>query len=211
VREIVPGLFHWTAFHEGIHKEVSSYFLADGAVLFDPLLPRDGFDVDGDPLEWLRRHGPPTAILLSNRHHYRSSGRLVEAFSVPVYASEPGMHEFLPGQGVRPFRFGDELPGGVVAHEVGAICPDETAFEIPSVGALAVADGITRFDALDGPLGFVPDYLLGDDPEGVKAGLREAYGRLLRLDFEHLLLAHGLPAVDDGKEQLRAFLEHDGV
>ncbi len=207
MREIVPGLFHWTAFHEGIRKEVSSYFLSDGGVLIDPLLPPGGFDGDGEPLEWLRRQGPPAAILLSNRHHYRSSGRLVDAFSVPVYASEPGMHEFSPSQEVRPFRFGDELPGGVVAHEVGAICPDETAFEIPSLRALAVADGITRFEAIDGPLEFVPDYLMGDDPEGVRAGLCEAYARLLSLNFKHLLLAHGLPVVGDGKEQLRAFIE----
>jgi hypothetical protein len=205
MREIVPGLFHWTAFHEGINKQVSSYFLSGAGVLFDPLLPAGGFEHGRDPLEWLRRHGPPTAILLSNRHHYRSSGQLVEAFSVPVYASEPGMHEFSAGQSVTAFRFGDELPGGVVAHEVGAICPDETAFEIPSVRALAVADGITRFDAIDGPLGFVPDALLGDDPEGVRDALRRSYRRLLRLDFRHLLLAHGLPVLDDGKEQLQAF------
>ncbi len=206
MREIAPGLFHWTTLHEGINKKVSSYFLLDAGVLLDPLLPRDGFDGDGEPLEWLRRHGPPAAILLSNRHHYRSSDQLVEAFSTPVYVSEPGMHQFSPSQGVKPFRFGDELPGGVVAHEVGAICPDETAFEIPSVSALAVADGITRFDALDGALGFVPDFLMGDDPERVKDGLRQSYRRLLELDFRHLLLAHGLPALDDGKEQLQAFL-----
>jgi hypothetical protein len=207
MREIAAGLFHWTAFHAGIKKEVSSYFLSDGGVLIDPLLPADGFDGGTDPLQWLRRHGPPTAILLSNRHHYRSSGRLVEAFSIPVYASEPGMHEFSASQGVRAFRFGDQLPGGVVAHEVGAICPDESALEISSAGALALADSIVRFDEIDGPLGFVPDYLMGDDPESVRTGLCEAYRRLLSLNFQHLLLAHGLPVVGDGKEQLRAFIE----
>jgi hypothetical protein len=200
MNEIAPGLIHWTAFHEGIRSDVSSYYLRDAGVLIDPLLPGD------DALEWLAENGPPRAVLLTNRHHYRHSGRLVEAFDVSVHASRPGMHEFSEEQRVQPFEFGDELPGGVIAHEVGAICPDESALEIPFARALACADGVVRWGAPDAPLAFVPDFLLGDDPEGVKRGLREAYTRLLELDFDHLLLAHGLPVVGEGKEQLRAFV-----
>jgi hypothetical protein len=207
MREVIPGVFHWTAFHERIRQDVSSYFLAESGVLIDPLLPAGGFDDGNDSVEWLREHGPPTAILLSNRHHYRHSRRLVEAFDITVHASEPGMHEFSAGQRVRPFRFGERLAGGVVAHKVDAICPDETALEIPSARAIALADGLVRFGAPNARLGFVPDWLMGEDPEGVKSGLREAYARLLDLDFDHLLLAHGLPVVGEGKDQLRAFVE----
>jgi len=94
----------------------------------------------------------------------------------------------------------------VIAHEVGAICPDETALEIPGLRALSVADGVVRLDQT-GPLGFVPDFLLGEDPEDVKRGLCAAYTGLLGLDFDHLLLAHGEPIVDEGKAWLRAFVE----
>ena len=49
-------------------------------------------------------------------------------------------------------------------------------------------------------LGFVPDGLLGDDPEGVKAGLRAAYARIAdELEFEALLLAHGGPMASGGR------------
>lgn len=207
MREIVPGAFHWTAFHEGIRSDVSSYFLPEAGILIDPLLPADGFEDGADALEWLGLHGPPTAILLTNRHHYRHSGRIVDAFDISVHASERGMHQFSPDQRVQPFHFGDRLPGGVIAHEIDALCPDETALEIPSVRAIAVADGLVRFSAPDGPLGFVPDWLMGDDPQAVKEGLHDSYSRLLTLDFDHLLLAHGTPAVGDGKAQLRSFLE----
>ena len=207
MREIAPGLFHWTAFHDGIRSEVSSYFASDTGVLIDPLLPAGGVDGGTDPLQWLRQQGPPTAIVLTNRHHYRHSGRIAETFDIAVYASEPGMHEFSAGQRVRPFNFGDRLPGEVIAHEIDAICPDETALELLSVRAVALADGLVRFSAPDAPLGFVPDWLMGDDPEAVKEGLHDSYSRLLTLDFDHLLLAHGLPAVGDGKDQLRTFLE----
>jgi hypothetical protein len=206
VREIAPGLYHWTAFHNRIRSEVSSYYYRDGGVLIDPLLPAEGFEGGSDPIAWLADHGPPRVVLLSNRHHYRDSGRVVEAFGIPVRASRPGMHEFSSEQRVKPFDFGDHLEGGIVAHEVGAICPDETALELPAVRGVAVADGLVRFSAPDAPIGFVPDRLLGDDPEEVKRGLRASFERLLELDFDHLLLAHGLPVVGDGKDRLRGFL-----
>ena len=204
MKEIAPGLFHWTAFHEGIRSQVSSYYARDAGVVIDPLFSGD------DELEWLAGNGPPRAVLLSNRHHYRHSGRLLEAFDVSIHASAPGMHNFTAEQHVQPFEFGAELPGGVIAHEVGAICPDETAFEIPAVRALACADGVVRWSAPDAPLAFVPDFLLGDDPERVRRGLRDSYSRLLDVDFDHLLLAHGLPAVGEGKEELRGFAEAAG-
>lgn len=51
---------------------------------------------------------------------------------------------------------------------------------------------------------FVPDFLM-DDPEQTKQGLRAAYRSLLKLDFEHLLLAHGEPVLGAGKQALREF------
>ena len=54
-------------------------------------------------------------------------------------------------------------------------------------------------------LSFVPDQFM-DEPEQTRAGLREAYRRLMDLDFELLLLAHGEPFAGDAKEALTAFL-----
>ena len=45
-----------------------------------------------------------------------------------------------------------------------------------------------------------------DDPERTRAGLREAYRRLLDLDFDRLLLAHGDPIVHGAKDELAAFV-----
>jgi hypothetical protein len=111
----------------------------------------------------------------------------------------------LEGRGpVEAFEFGDELPGGIVAYEVDAICPDETALHLPAHRALACADGVVRWRGQD-ELAFVPDGLM-DDPDRTKAGLRDAYRGLLELDFDHLLLAHGDPIVGAGKDALRSFL-----
>jgi hypothetical protein len=48
---------------------------------------------------------------------------------------------------------------------------------------------------------------LMDDPGPTKAGLRDAHRRMLDLDFDRLLLAHGDPIVHGGKDELFAFVE----
>ncbi len=196
VKEILPGVFHWVATHPKIKIEVSSYYLADEAVLLDPLTPQRGLD-GFEP--------QPEHILLTNRHHYRDSGAFVGRFGCTVWCVESGLHEFTRGEKVRPFHFGDTLAGDILAIEIGALCPDETALRVPRHGGIvAVADGVIRMG--DGPLEFVPDKLMGDDPAAVKRGLQESYRRLLDRDFEHLLLAHGRPWIGGAKEALREFV-----
>jgi hypothetical protein len=197
MREIASGLWHWTARHPRIGADVSSYYLLAEQVVIDPMIPDDGLD-------WFRAHGTPQHVLLSNRHHDRDAWRLQEAFGCTVHCVRSGLHE-LEGRGpVEPFDFGDELPGRVAACEVDAICPDEAALYIPAHRALACADGVVVWPGKQG-LSFVPDGLM-DSPEETKEGLRAAYRRLLDLDFDLLLLAHGDPIVRGGKEALRRFV-----
>lgn len=196
MREVAPGIWHWTAVHPRIKIRVSSYYLPEERTLIDPIAP-------GEDLDWFAEHGPPLHILLTNRHHYRSSARFAERFGATVHCVRAGLHEFASGERVEPFDFGDELPGGAIAHEVGAICPDETALHIPARGALALADGAVRGES-GGPLAFVPDRYM-DEPARTKDGLRASYRRLAKLEFRHLLLAHGEPVVGDGREALAAF------
>jgi len=196
--EIAPGLWHWTAQRESIGMDVSSYYLESERVLIDPMIPPGG-------LGWLERHGAPEHAILSNRHHDRHSWRLRDAFGCTVHCISNGMYE-LDGRGpVEAFEFGDQLPGGISVHEVDAICPDETALHIPRHRALACADGVVRWRAGD-ELQFVPDFLM-DEPAQTKRGLRDAYRRLLDLDFDLLLLAHGDPLVGGARDALRAFVD----
>jgi hypothetical protein len=195
VNEIVPGVLHWKAVHPKLKIEVSSYFLPDAGTLIDPLLPPDGLDA-------LRGENEPQRIVLTNRHHLRNSEEFAREFGCTVHCHEAGLHEFEGGPEVEGFAFGDELTPGVVAHEVGVICPEETALHISAGdGVLSVADGVISYDGLR----FVPDHYLGDDPEGIKRGLREAYGRLCDLEFDALLVAHGDPIPNGARDQLREF------
>jgi hypothetical protein len=195
MREIAPGIWHWSSPHPNHGQEVSSYLLPDLGVLIDPLVPDELMDR-------LDELGPPREALLTNRHHWRDGTKLAARFGLVVRAPRAGMHEFDDDDPVEPYDFGDELAGGrIVAHEVGSISPDEGALHIPGVSALAVADGVTNRDGL----GFVPDSLM-DDPEETKAGLRQAYARLAdTLEFENLLTAHGDPVIGGARQALARF------
>ena len=195
VDEILPGVRHWVARHPNTGMESSSHWVPESGAVIDPLMPPDGIDSFAD--------SPPDRVLLSNRHHLRHAPRFAEAHACTIHCSELGLHEFEDESvTVHGFRFGDEVAPGIEALEVGAICPDETALLISNAGAVVIADGLTHYGD---ELAFMPDGLLGDDPEAVKEGLCRAYAGLLERDFDNLLFAHGRPVVGGGRELLAEF------
>ena len=191
MKEVLPGIWHWTAPNPSIDKDVSSYYLVEERVVLDPMTP------PGQP-DWFQ----PEHAILTCRHHSRNAWDLG---LVPLVV-EQGAHE-LEGRGeFGTYKWGDELPGGIVACEVNSLSPDETALYLPRHRALAIGDGVIRWRAGEG-LTFVPDFLM-DDPEQTRAGLKAAYRRLLdELEFDHLLLAHGEPVIGTAREELAELIE----
>lgn len=199
MQTILPGLFHWTAFHEDIGQDVHSYCLVkpEFSLLIDPKRPSGG-------LAWFKKHPPPKHIYLTNRLHYRDSAAFVEAFDSQVWCHRAGLHEFTPAERVKAFDHGDVLPGDVRALRVGALCPEETALLLPpAVGAVALGDAVIRDDD---ELSFVSDELM-DDPPATKRRLLRSLRALLKEPFDHLLLAHGKPWIGGGKAALRQFVD----
>ncbi|MGE5407294.1 MAG: hypothetical protein ACM3NV_01650 [Syntrophothermus sp.] len=194
MEELIDGVFHWKARHPRIGIDVGCHYVAGSRTAIDPLLPAEG-------IEWFDERGVDR-VVLSNRHHLRHAPRLVERFECPILCHEAGLHEFADGPEVSGFAFGERLADDLVALEMDAICPEDTVLRIESGGgALLFADSVIRY----GDLAFVPDELIGDDPEGVKRKVRAHCAELLDEPFEHLLFAHGEPLVGGGREALRRF------
>jgi hypothetical protein len=190
IHEVLPGVMHWTAPHPSSGWESASHYLVEVGILIDPIAPLEGLDwFDG------REIGE---ILLTNRHHTRSSFEIQDRLGVTIRAPQTGMHE-LPADRVRPYEFGEELSAGIRPHAISETWPDETALEIPGHRAVAIADGVVNYHGLS----FVPDFLLGDDAEAERQRLRDGFARLAaEVEFEHLLLAHGTPIIGEGRERL---------
>ncbi|MEJ2369063.1 MAG: hypothetical protein P8Z49_12160 [Acidobacteriota bacterium] len=97
------------------------------------------------------------------------------------------------------------LPGGIKALDAGVICPEENVLYSPvGEGKLAVGDSLVRYE---GELGFVPDALLGEDPEDIKRGIKNIFLSHMDRHFDNLLFAHGDPWIGGAKEGLRRYLE----
>jgi glyoxylase-like metal-dependent hydrolase (beta-lactamase superfamily II) len=197
MEEVLDGVFHWKAVHPRIRIEVGCHFAAGSGTAIDPLLPAEG-------IEWFDGRDV-RRVVLSNRHHLRHAEQIVERFGCPILCHEAGLHEFEGGPRVEGFAFGDRLATDIVALEMDAICPEDTVLRIEADGgALLFADSLINH----GGVGFVPDNLIGDDPEGVKRRVRERAAALLDEEFEHLLFAHGDPLIGGGREALRAVAEN---
>jgi hypothetical protein len=194
--EIIPGVIHWSAIHPNTGVPAHSAFLLETGTLIDPIAPEEG-------LAWFDERTPQRA-LLTNRHHLRSA----EEFGCPLFCHPAGMHEFADGLDVQSMLPGDTPAPGVTVLEVGAITPEEVALHVEvGPGAVALGDCVLR-GGRDGTLRFMPDWLLGDDAEGVKRGLRAALGRIVaEQEFDALLLAHGAPRASGGHAELEGFVK----
>ena len=209
MRELAPGLWHWTAAHpEWVDSEpwdpnVSSYAIDDGErlLLFDPL------GVPGE-IEALAAERE-TAIVLTAPWHERDSQSLVQRLGAPVYTpaadtaeelmaewnltaeqvgdGSPDVKWLRDGEGeAHWYSAGDQLPFGIQVFP-GHKRNDHVLW-IESRRAVVVGDTIA--DLGEG-LQINERWLKGDvTRESVAEGLRP----LLELPVEHLLPAHGAPA-----------------
>ncbi len=205
--EILPGIWHWTTPNPSIGDTlVSCYWLDDSGVFIDPLLPEEA------GIAWFEsRPTPPAAVVLANRHHYRDSGAIHERFGCQVHVPNAGLHAFTDRPHVAGYGPGDDLPGGLSAFVIGSLSPDEDGLFLESASAIWVGDTLVRSPTDPGSrIGWVSDSLM-DDPDETKGGLLEAFSEVLDdYRFEHLMLAHGLPLVGNGRAELEQLVREGG-
>jgi hypothetical protein len=198
MEEILSGLWHWTAFHDGIKARVSSYYVEPAGALIDPMVPDDGLDA-------FAGRARPQQVILTSGLHTRGADRFADAFGCKIRVPQEATERIGDTLDAEVYNEPDEIAPSITAIHIGKIAPDEYALHIAvDDGAIAFADGLIRYG---GALGFVPDSLMGAHPERVKEGLKDAFRGLLLRDFDHLLFAHGDPLIGGGKAALRKFLE----
>ena len=168
VTKLAEGLWRWTAPHPDwtpetgkkpggwgqmvgcVYYEQPAGVAGAGAlVLIDPLAPPEGTmeakafwtALDDD----VARLGRPVTILLGNHYHSRSAQEVHDRYKDTVGASilaHETAERLVACELTRTFKHGQVLPGGVVAHEVIGLYPDETVFRLPPHGALVFADAL---------------------------------------------------------------------
>jgi hypothetical protein len=198
--ELAPGLHRWTARHPDAEPSPDpgspadwgpdvgcvAYEAADALLLVDPLVPDDRTDLL-DALDALvRRHGRRVAILTTLQFHRRSREELAERYDASTS------------------RARRNLPAGVETVQVKGA--GETMVWLPGARALVPGDRLLGADG--GGLRLCPDSWLRYLPSGMRAPqLREALRPLLDLPVEMVLVSHGEPVLENGREAIAAALK----
>ncbi|MBA3735723.1 MAG: hypothetical protein H0W90_11105 [Actinobacteria bacterium] len=194
MERIAEGLHRWTAWHDHWEEDVGALAVEteDGLIFIDPIAP---------PAEI----GLPDHVLVTVYWHGRSSGELAAS---EVWASTRSAQP-LRNRGIEvahAFRAGEELPGGIVAFQTART--SEVVYWLPEHRAVAVGDVLlgagAKPRATEDPLRLCPERWLGKKTHD---DLRETLRPLLDLPVERVLVSHGIPIVDDGKQALAAVLD----
>lgn len=190
-QRIADGLWRWTAPHpewkpgDDWDREVGCVYVEtpEAVVLIDPLVP------DDDPITFwgaldrdVSRLGRPVVVLLTCPWHERSAAEVAHRYS----ASRPEPDETLPA-GVEP----------VPVPEV-----EETLFLLTEHEALVAGDVLIGDE--HGGVRVMPESWMEGrtTPEEVRAVLRP----LLEKPLERVLVSHGRPVLERGREALAAAL-----
>jgi hypothetical protein len=200
IQELGPGLHRWTAAHpdaapvpttgspDDWGPDVASvaYEAPDALLLVDPLVPDDRADLREELDGLVARHGQPVVVVTTLAFHRRSRDELAHRYD----ASTSRARKNLPRD-----------VETVVIQGAG-----ETMVWLPKVRALIPGDRLLGNDA--GGVRLCPDSWLRYLPSGMRqAELREALRPLLELPVELVLVSHGGPVLENGREAIAAALE----
>jgi hypothetical protein len=201
LNEIRPGLHRWTAVHpdaapvpttgspDDWGPDVASiaYEAPDALLLVDPLVPGNRADLRDGLDALVARHGQPVVIVTTLQFHRRSRDELAHRYD----ASTSRARKNLPRD-----------VETVVIQSAG-----ETMVWLPKVRALIPGDRLLGDDGTGG-VRLCPDSWLRYLPSGMRQEeLRESLRPLLDLPVELVLVSHGEPVLENGREAIAAALE----
>ena len=196
LEQVAPGLRRWAAWHAEWRQEVGAVAVdtPDGLVLIDPI----------DPPPEVRS---PEHVLVTTHSHARSAGNLGASH---VWAPAREVRK-LKNRGVvvtDPFEKNPELPGGIVA--LATASDGEVVYWLPQQKAVVVGDVLlgagAKPNATSEPLRLCPESWLGG---ATTKQLVKSLLPLLDLPVERILVSHGNPVLQGGKDVLKALIAPD--
>jgi glyoxylase-like metal-dependent hydrolase (beta-lactamase superfamily II) len=205
VVEIATGLWRWTGYHEEWKEDVGSVYCetGDGVVLIDPIVPPEDADRFWDALDRdVKRVGGRVDVLVTVFWHTRHADAMAERYEARVWAPTRGRAAIERRAGIvhETFRPGDPLPGGLDALSTARAA--EVVFWVPQHRALVPGDVLLGDE--QGGVRMCPQSWL---PEGTSLdALRTSLSPMLDLPVERVLVSHGEPILEGGREALAAAL-----
>jgi hypothetical protein len=213
MEKLTGGLWRWTARHPEWHPgefgaEVACFAAqaGDTTLLIDPLLPAEPDPVLGALDDTVANR---LAILITIPYHVRSSEELWRRYrdhaETTIHGHPAAAKRLKDRSAFSEIEPGAPLPGGAAAHTIGKPRRYEMPLHLPSHDALAFGDAVAETDGR----------LVVWSSIKVDAKVERFYAErfnptlepLLELAFEKVLVTHGQPVLEGGKQALRSALK----
>jgi len=196
MKQILPGIWQWSWFSQEKQLDFNGLFLLIGEhkIVVDPP------PMTAEASAVIRRNGSVDYILITNRDHAREAVTCQSEFRCQLLVpdADASQMELTP---TRTYRDGELLPGGVWAIQLqDQKSPGESALYIErGQGVLIVGDALIGKPAGTVAMLAAEKYA---DASKAKDGLR----RLLKYNFESLLVGDGVAILAGGKRQVERLL-----
>jgi glyoxylase-like metal-dependent hydrolase (beta-lactamase superfamily II) len=198
MREILPGVFHWTVDWPGVFPLESYWLKTDtGSILIDP--------IEGPDLGAIEESGDVLAVILTTGGHERSAGLFARRTGATMYI--PAVDERLienPGE-YATYEDGETLPGRMLAIATPGqrMADGEHALLSPLHGGTLIVGDCLGTAAKWTPWEELP---LGGHPRN-HPHPAESLSHLLDHEFENLLPGHGQPILGGARAALQKLIE----
>ena len=196
MKQILPDIWQWSWFSDEKQLDFNGLFLVIGEhkILVDPP------PMTAEARAVVRRHEPIDYIVITNRDHIREAAVYQAELRCQLRTPEADVAQM----DVKPTKIytdGELLPGGIWAiHLKDQKSPGESALFIErGRGVLIVGDALIGNPPGSVRLLPVERYV---DVQKAKDGLR----RLLKYNFDSLLVGDGASILVGGKQQLQQFV-----
>jgi glyoxylase-like metal-dependent hydrolase (beta-lactamase superfamily II) len=197
MKNLLPGIWQWSWFSEEKQIDFNGLFLTVGEhkILIDPP------PMTGDASSVILRNGPIDYIIVTNRDHAREAVKYQGEFGCQLQVPEadaPQM-DLTP---TKTFKDGELLTGGIwVIQLKDQKSPGESALFIPQgKGVLIVGDAL-----IGKPSGSLS--LLSAEKYTDAGKAREGLRRLLKYNFDSLLVGDGVSILTGAKQAVERLLQ----
>lgn len=196
MKQILPGIWQWSWFSDEKQLDFNGLFLLIGEhkILIDPP------PMTAEAREVLRRHERIDYIIVTNRDHLREAAAYQVELKCQLQVPEADATQ-MDVTPTKTYKDGELLPGGLwVIHLKDQKSPGESALFIQrGRGILIVGDAV--IGKPPGAVSMLPSEKYTDIAKA-KEGLR----RLLKYEFDSLLVGDGVSVLTGGKQQVERLL-----
>jgi glyoxylase-like metal-dependent hydrolase (beta-lactamase superfamily II) len=197
MKNLLPGIWQWSWFSEEKQIDFNGLFLTVGEhkILIDPP------SMTGDATSVILRNGPVDYIIVTNRDHAREAAKYQDEFRCQLQVPDADA----PQMDLKPtktFKDGELLTGGIwVIQLKDQKSPGESALFIQQgKGVLIVGDAL-----IGKPSGSLS--LLSAEKYADAGKAREGLRRLLKYNFDSLLVGDGVSILTGAKQVVERVLQ----